>query len=105
GVGLKEGALDAIKVERGEKREVDPQAQTMPKAVIRKEEAEQMQVSIESPAKLEAPLEQEQQTASVHLQKDGKEASRANLTATEAIGELIFGTSLRLLCRSLVTMQ
>ena len=102
---LTEGALDPIKVVRGEKTEVIPQAQTMPKAVIRKEEAEQMQVSVERPEQVEAPLEQGQQIGSVVLLKNGQEVSREPLTATEAIGELTFGKSLRLLCRSLVTMQ
>ena len=102
---LTEGALDPIKVVRGEKTEVVPQAQTMPKAVIRKEEAEQMQVSVECPEQVEAPLEQGQQIGSVVLLKNGQEVSREPLTATEAIGELTFGKSLRLLCRSLVTMQ
>lgn len=102
---LAEGALDPIKVVRGEKTEVVPQAQTMPKAVIRKEEAEQMQVSVERPEQVEAPLEQGQQIGSVVLLKNGQEVSREPLTATEAVGELTFGKSLRLLCRSLVTMQ
>ena len=102
---LTEGALDPIKVVRGEKTEVVPQAQTMPKAVIRKEEAEQMEVSVERPEQVEAPLEQGQQIGSVVLLKNGQEVSREPLTATEAIGELTFGKSLRLLCRSLVTMQ
>ena len=102
---LTEGAFDPIKVVRGEKTEVVPQAQTMPKAVIRKEEAEQMQVSVERPEQVEAPLEQGQQIGSVVLLKNGQEVSREPLTATEAIGELTFGKSLRLLCRSLVTMQ
>ena len=102
---LTEGALDPIKVVRGEKTEVIPRAQTMPKAVIRKEEAEQMQVSVERPEQVEAPLEQGQQIGSVVLLKNGQEVSREPLTATDAVGELTFGKSLRLLCRSLVTMQ
>ena len=45
----------------------------------RQEEAEQMQVSVERPEQVEAPLEQGQQIGSVVLLKNGQEVSREPL--------------------------
>lgn len=102
---LPEGALEPAAVARGEQTQVLPKLEQMPQAVVRREEAEQVEILLEMFPDLQAPIEQGEQIGRAVLRLNGEEIAEQPVTAAESVGELTFSKSFGFLFRGLVGME
>lgn len=102
---LPEGALEPAAVARGEQTQVLPKLEQMPQAVVRREEAEQVEILLEMFPDLQAPIEQGEQIGRAVLRLNGEEIAEQPVTAAESVGKLTFSKSFGFLFRGLVGME
>ena len=97
--------LTPVPVVCGAQTEVLPQIGELPKAVVRRDEAEGIEVAVELVPELQAPVLQGDSIGTVSLIRQGETLSQEPLTASQTVERMTFAKSLKALLRGLVQVQ
>ena len=96
--------LTPIPVTRGTQTQVQPQVDALPKAVVRKDEAEQLEVQVQPAEQLEAPIQQGDSVGSVRLVLEGETLAEEPLCAGQTVERMTYLRGVQALLRGLVKM-
>ena len=97
--------LTPVPVVCGAQTEVLPQIGELPKAVVRRDEAEGIEVAVELVPELQAPVLQGDSIGTVSLIRQGETLSQEPLTASQTVERMTFAKSLKALLRGLAQVQ
>ena len=97
--------LTPVPVVCGAQTEVLPQVGELPKAVVRRDEAEEIEVAVELVPELQAPVLQGDSIGTVSLIRQGETLSQEPLTASQTVERMTFAKSLKALLRGLAQVQ
>ena len=97
--------LTPVPVVCGAQTEVLPQIGELPKAVVRRDQAEEIEVAVELVPELQAPVLQGDSIGTVSLIRQGETLSQEPLTASQTVERMTFAKSLKALLRGLAQVQ
>ena len=97
--------LTPVPVVCGAQTEVLPQIGELPKAVVRRDQAEEIEVAVELVPELQAPVLQGDSIGTVSLSRQGETLSQEPLTASQTVERMTFAKSLKALLRGLAQVQ
>lgn len=97
-----EKTLQPIPVKRGTQEEVSVKIEKMPQAVVNREDEKNLEVKVELPESVEAPIEEGETVGKVNLLLGDEILSSEPITAAQKVEELTLKTSFQILLRELL---
>lgn len=97
-----EKTLQPIPVKRGTQEEVSVKIEKMPQAVVNREDEKNLEVKVELPESVEAPIEEGETVGKVNLLLGDEILSSESITAAQKVEELTLKTSFQILLRELL---
>ena len=102
---LPQDRLHPVAVKQGMQQQVQPQVERMPQAVVRKNEADGIEIKLELSEQLQAPVAKGQAIGWVKLVQNGSTIAQQPVTAGQEVQKLTYAKSLRLLAEGLIGMS